>query len=132
MGKRGWNFFDQPYKKVAVLSANLKNLRSISRLLWKSGVLPIPFTDETEFLSEGQSDAYDAIIVDSQLAKTGVGELTQILLETVDIPPIVVTVDKSDINSVVNAIRAGASDVLSLPFSSQHLARHLRNVGVAL
>lgn len=132
MAKYGWNFFDRPYTKVAVLSANLRNLRAISRLLWKSGVLPIPFTDETEFLNENQSDAYDAIIVDSQLAKTGVGELTQQLAEHKGTPPIVVTVDKSDINSVVNAIRAGATDVLSLPFSSQHLTRHLRNAGVSL
>lgn len=132
MIKTGWNFFDQPYKKVAVLSANQKNLRAISRLLWKAGVLPIPYTDETEFLSEGHSEAYDAIIVDSQLAKITVGELTKTLACTQNPPPIVVTVDKSDINNVVLAIRAGAADVLSLPFSSQYLTRHLREVGVAL
>lgn len=130
--KAGWNFFDRPYKKVAVLSANPKNLRAISRLLWKAGVLPVPFADEAEFLSEGHSDAYDAIIVDSQLAKTTVGDLTLTLSASQNTPPIVVTVDKSDINNVVSAIRAGAADVLSLPFSSQYLTRHLREAGVAL
>lgn len=132
MGHGGWDFFNHPYKKVAVLSANFENLKSISRLLWASHVLPIPYTDESEFLKEGHSAAYDAIIVDSQLAHTSVGEFTLALAQTHNSPPIVVTVDKSDIANVVLAIRAGAADVLSLPFSSQYLTRHLREVGVAL
>jgi FixJ family two-component response regulator len=132
MASSRWNVFDRPHTKVAVVSANIKNLRVLSLLLLNAGVLPIPYTNETEFLDENQSTSYDAIILDSTLTQSGVGEITKTLVSKANAPPVVVIVNKADISNVVLAIRAGASDVLCLPLSSQHLARRLRAAGLRL
>jgi FixJ family two-component response regulator len=78
------------------------------------------FGSAAEFLASEKADAPACLVLDLDLPDTSGLELQQELAAT-DAPPIVFITGHGDIPSSVRAMKAGAIEFLSKPFSEQEL-----------
>jgi FixJ family two-component response regulator len=84
------------------------------------------FASAAEFLEREKPDAPACLILDLQLPGTSGLELQQQLANG-DAPPIVFITGHGDIPSSVSAMKAGAIEFLSKPFSEQTLMHAINN-----
>jgi len=107
---------------VFVVDDDLRIRESLCSLISSMGLEVAVFGSAAEFLEYEKPDAPACLILDLQLpGKSGL-ELQQQLANG-DAPPIVFISGHGDIPSSVRAMKAGAIEFLSKPFSEQELMR---------
>jgi len=111
---------------VFVVDDDLRIRESLCSLISSMGLEVAVFGSAAEFLEYEKPDAPACLILDLQLpGKSGL-ELQQQLANG-DAPPIVFISGHGDIPSSVRAMKAGAIEFLSKPFSEQELMRAIDN-----
>jgi len=111
---------------VFVVDDDLRIRESLCSLISSMGLEVAVFGSAAEFLKYEKPDAPACLILDLQLpGKSGL-ELQQQLANG-DAPPIVFISGHGDIPSSVRAMKAGAIEFLSKPFSEQELMRAIDN-----
>ena len=111
---------------VFVVDDDLRIRESLCSLISSMGLAVAVFGSAAEFLEYEKPDAPACLILDLQLpGKSGL-ELQQQLANG-DAPPIVFISGHGDIPSSVRAMKAGAIEFLSKPFSEQELMRAIDN-----
>ncbi len=111
---------------VFVVDDDHRVREALSSLISSMGLQVAVFGSAAEFLESDKPDSPGCLVLDLQLPGTNGLEL-QKQLATVDSPPIVFISGHGDIPSSVRAIKAGAVEFLSKPFSDQELLRAIDN-----
>jgi len=111
---------------VFVVDDDLRIRESLSSLISSMGLQVAVFGSAAEFLEYEKPDAPACLILDLQLPGENGLELQQQLTNG-DAPPIVFISGHGDIPSSVRAMKAGAIEFLSKPFSEQELMRAIDN-----
>jgi FixJ family two-component response regulator len=111
---------------VFVVDDDLRVRESLSSLISSRGLHVAVFGSAAEFLACEKPDAPTCLILDLQLPGTSGLELQQQLANG-DGPPIVFISGHGDIPSSVRAMKAGAIEFLSKPFSEQELMHAIDN-----
>jgi FixJ family two-component response regulator len=105
---------------VFVLDDDPQVREALSGLLLSEGLRVFPFCSADEFLQAKVPDSPSCLVLDLQLPGITGLELQQKLAETGG-PPIVFISGHGDIPSSVRAMKGGAIEFLSKPFSDQEL-----------
>src|SRR5579864_3862562 len=105
---------------VFVVDDDHRVREALSSLISSAGLRVAVFGSASEFLECEKPDAPACLILDLQLPGTSGLELQQQLVNE-DAPPIVFISGHGDIPSSVRAMKAGAIEFLSKPFSEQEL-----------
>jgi len=95
--------------------------KSLHRLLTVSGFQVKTFSSAQEFLQTDRTDTPGCLILDVRLPGLDGLELQKVLAEQGTAPPIVFITGHGDIPMSVRAMKAGAIDFLSKPFSEESL-----------
>jgi FixJ family two-component response regulator len=111
---------------VFVIDDDFRVRESLGSLVSSMGLQVAVFGSAAEFLECEKPDAPACLILDLQLPGTSGLELQQQLV-TGDAPPIVFISGHGDIPSSVRAMKAGAIEFLSKPFSEQDLMHAINN-----
>ena len=111
---------------VFVIDDELKVRQALGSLIPSMGLQVAVFGSAAEFLEYEKPDAPACLILDLQLPGTNGLEL-QHQLTNGDAPPIVFISGHGDIPSSVRAMKAGAIEFLSKPFSEQELMQAIDN-----
>ena len=111
---------------VFVVDDDHRVREALSSLISSAGLRVAVFNSAAEFLESEKPDAPACLVLDLQLPGTSGLELQQQLV-TVDAPPIVFISGHGDIPSSVRAMKAGAIEFLSKPFSEQELMHAIEN-----
>lgn len=111
---------DQPI--VYVVDDDTRVRAALTDLISSAGMRVISFGSGTEFLSAEKPDAPACLILDMALPDLSGLDVQQELAATAG-PPIVFITGQTDIPSTVQAMKAGAVEFLSKPFSDQELLR---------
>jgi FixJ family two-component response regulator len=111
---------------VFVVDDDLRIRQSLCSLVSSMGLQVAVFSSAAEFLECERPDAPACLILDLQLPGTNGLELQQQLAKR-DAPPIVFISGHGDIPSSVRAMKAGAIEFLSKPFSEQDLIHAIDN-----
>src|SRR5262245_44187117 len=117
---------DRPFVFVVDVHVSVRPARS--SLLGSAGLELALFASATEFLEADKPDAPACLILDLELPDIHGLELQKELAER-EAPPIVFITGHGDVPSSVKAMKAGAVEFLSKPFSDDDL---LRAIDVAL
>ncbi|HWF47562.1 MAG TPA: response regulator [Bryobacteraceae bacterium] len=105
---------------VFVVDDDYRVREALSSLISSVGLRVAVFGSAAEFLEFEKPDAPACLILDLKLPDVGGLELQQ-ELAVLDAPPIVFITGYGDIPSSVRAMKAGAIEFLSKPFSEQEL-----------
>jgi len=111
---------------VFVVDDDLRIRESLGSLISSMGLQVAVFRSAAEFLEFDKPDAPACLILDLQLPGTSGLELQQQLANG-DAPPIVFISGHGDIPSSVRAMKAGAIEFLSKPFSEKYLMHAIDN-----
>jgi FixJ family two-component response regulator len=111
---------------VFVVDDDYRVREALSSLISSVGLRVAVFHSAAEFLESEKPDAPACLVLDLQLPGTSGLELQQQLV-TGDAPPIVFISGHGDIPSSVRAMKAGAIEFLSKPFSEQDLMHAIDN-----
>ena len=111
---------------VFVVDDDFRVRESLCSLISSVGLQVAVFGSAAEFLECEKPDAPACLVLDLQLPGTSGLELQQKLVFG-DAPPIVFISGHGDIPSSVRAMKAGAIEFLSKPFSDQELIRAIDN-----
>jgi FixJ family two-component response regulator len=111
---------------VFVVDDDYRVREALSSLISSVGLRVAVFNSAAEFLESEKPDAPACLVLDLQLPGTSGLELQQQLV-TGDAPPIVFISGHGDIPSSVRAMKAGAIEFLSKPFSEQELMHAIEN-----
>ena len=111
---------------VFVVDDDFRVRESLCSLISSMGLQVAVFASAAEFLEREKPDAPACLILDLQLPGTSGLELQQHLANG-DAPPIVFITGHGDIPSSVSAMKAGAIEFLSKPFSEQTLMHAIKN-----
>ena len=111
---------------VFVVDDDFRVRESLCSLVTSRGLHVAVFGSAAEFLECEKPDAPACLILDLQLPGTSGLELQQQLANG-DAPPIVFISGHGDIPSSVRAMKAGAIEFLSKPFSEQELMQAIEN-----
>jgi FixJ family two-component response regulator len=111
---------------VFVVDDDFRVRESLCSLVSSTGLQVAVFGSAAEFLECEKPDAPACLVLDLQLPGTSGLELQQQLV-TGDAPPIVFISGHGDIPSSVRAMKAGAIEFLSKPFSDQELMHAIDN-----
>jgi len=111
---------------VFVVDDDYRVREALSSLISSVGLRVAVFNSAAEFLESEKPDAPACLVLDLQLPGTSGLELQQQLI-TGDAPPIVFISGHGDIPSSVRAMKAGAIEFLSKPFSEQELMHAIEN-----
>ena len=111
---------------VFVVDDDYRVRESLCSLISSMGLQVAVFGSAAEFLEREKPDAPACLILDLQLPGTSGLELQQQLANG-DAPPIVFITGHGDIPSSVSAMKAGAIEFLSKPFSEQALMHAINN-----
>ena len=111
---------------VYVVDDDFRVREALSSLISSAGFRVAVFSSASEFLESEKADAPGCLILDLQLPGTSGLELQQQLADS-DAPPIVFISGHGDIPSSVRAMKAGAIEFLSKPFSEQDLIHAIDN-----
>jgi FixJ family two-component response regulator len=107
---------------VFVVDDDFRVREALSSLISSVGLRVAAFGSAAEFLEAEKPDAPACLILDLELPDISGLELQQ-ELATGDAPPIVFITGHGDIPSSVRAMKAGAIEFLSKPFSEQELLK---------
>jgi FixJ family two-component response regulator len=105
---------------IFVVDDDYRVREALSSLISSVGLRVAAFGSAAEFLEFEKQDAPACLVLDLKLPDISGLELQQALL-ALDAPPIVFITGYGDIPSSVRAIKAGAIEFLSKPFSEQEL-----------
>ena len=111
---------------VFVVDDDLRVREALCSLITSMGLQVAVFGSAAEFVECEKPDAPACLILDLQLPGTSGLELQQQLANG-DAPPIVFISGHGDIPSSVRAMKAGAIEFLSKPFSEQELMQAIDN-----
>ena len=111
---------------VFVVDDDLRIREALGSLISSIGLQVAVFRSAAEFLEFDKPDAPACLILDLQLPGTSGLELQQQLANG-DAPPIVFISGHGDIPSSVRAMKAGAIEFLSKPFSEKDLMQAIDN-----
>jgi FixJ family two-component response regulator len=111
---------------VFVIDDELKVRQALGSLIPSMGLQVAVFGSAAEFLECEKPDAPACLVLDLQLPGTSGLELQQQLANG-EAPPIVFISGHGDIPSSVRAMKAGAIEFLSKPFSEQELMHAINN-----
>ena len=111
---------------VFVVDDDLRVREALCSLITSMGLQVAVFGSAAEFVECEKPDAPACLILDLQLPGTSGLELQQQLANG-DAPPIVFISGHGDIPSSVRAMKAGAIEFLSKPFSEQELMQAIEN-----
>ncbi len=111
---------------VFVVDDDLRVREALCSLITSMGLQVAVFGSAAEFLECEKPDAPACLVLDLQLPGTSGLEL-QHQLTNGDAPPIVFISGHGDIPSSVRAMKAGAIEFLSKPFSEQELMQAIEN-----
>jgi FixJ family two-component response regulator len=111
---------------VFVVDDDLRVREALCSLITSIGLQVAVFGSAAEFVECEKPDAPACLILDLQLPGTSGLELQQQLANG-DAPPIVFISGHGDIPSSVRAMKAGAIEFLSKPFSEQELMQAIEN-----
>jgi len=115
---------------VFVVDDDYRIRESLSSLLSSVGLRVAVFSSAAEFQEFQKPDAPACLVLDLQLPSTSGLELQQQLAEG-DAPPIVFISGHGDISSSVRAMKGGAVEFLSKPYSEEELLKAI-NAAIAL
>jgi FixJ family two-component response regulator len=110
---------------VFVVDDDVSVRESLELLIRSAGWQPITFASARDFLSHPQVFALSCLILDVGLPDINGLDLQQQLAEGYH-PPIIFLTGEGDIPTSVRAIKAGALDFLTKPFSPQQLVGLVR------
>jgi FixJ family two-component response regulator len=105
---------------VFVVDDDYRVREALSSLISSAGLRAAAFGSAAEFLEFDKPDAPACLVLDLNLPDVSGLQLQQELL-SLDAPPIVFITGYGDIPSSVRAMKAGAIEFLSKPFSEQEL-----------
>jgi FixJ family two-component response regulator len=107
---------------VSVVDDDVSVRESLELLIQCAGLQPQIFTSAREFLAHPRVSVPSCLILDVQLPDINGLDLQQQIRQGYH-PPIIFVTGHGDIPSSVRAIKAGALDFLTKPFSDQELLR---------
>ena len=111
---------------VFVVDDDYRVREALSSLISSVGLRVAVFNSAAEFLESEKPDAPACLVLDLQLPGTSGLELQQQLVNG-DGPPIIFISGHGDIPSSVRAMKAGAVEFLTKPFSDEILLNAIRN-----
>jgi FixJ family two-component response regulator len=115
---------DEP--TVHVVEASEEARQGLRWLIESAGLLVKLYTSAEEFLQSYQPAAKGCLLVDAHMLGSGGVELAKTLNSRgIEIPMIVIS-GQGDVPMAVNAMRAGAADILEKPFESESLLESVR------
>jgi two-component system, LuxR family, response regulator FixJ len=108
-------------RTVYVLDDDEAVLRSLERLLSSANFEPVTFERADQFLAAATGLKPGCVLLDVRLPETnGLEVQAQLVRMRSDLPVIIVTA-QGDVQTVVQAMKAGASDFLEKPYSDHAL-----------
>jgi FixJ family two-component response regulator len=107
---------------VFIVDDDFRVREALSSLISSVGLRVAAFASASEFLEYEKPDSPACLVLDLQLPDISGFELQQALANR-DAPPIVFITGHGDIPSSVRAMKAGAIEFLSKPFSEEELLR---------
>jgi FixJ family two-component response regulator len=111
---------------VYVVDDDPRVRNALSNLILSMGLQVGTFATAAEFLESEKMDCPGCLVLDLQMPGTDGLQLQQALAGS-DAPPIVFITGHGDIPSSVRAIKAGAIEFLTKPFSDQELLQAVEN-----
>lgn len=114
---------------VYIVDDDRRMLRGLANLVSSLGLRVATFDSATAFLDAHKVDAPSCLVLDLKLGSTSGLEVQKQLAAGISVPIIFIT-GHGDISSSVHAMKAGAIDFLTKPFSDQDLLRAIE-IGIA-
>jgi FixJ family two-component response regulator len=111
----------EPQSIVNVVDDDLSFLRSVRRLLRGAGFNVVTFTSAEEFLDTPRSDVPMCLVLDVRLKGSSGLDLQRRMTRNGYPIPIIFTTGHGDIPMSVQAMKAGALEFLTKPFSAKAL-----------
>jgi two-component system response regulator FixJ len=115
---------------IALVGADGDIGASIPRVLESAGINVVSFPTEREFLAALDEQRFRCVLLDAQRPAIGGPALQRTLVERKVAMPVIVLGGHADVTTAVEAMKAGAVDVIEMPFAQDRLVESVRSAVV--
>jgi two-component system, LuxR family, response regulator FixJ len=112
---------------IALLAADGVVSQSIPRVLAPEGINVVAFANDRELLTALEDQHFECLLLDLQQTGTGRAILQRVLVERKVAMPVIALAGHADVTTAVQAMKAGALDVIEMPFAHERLLESVRH-----
>ena len=112
---------------IALVGADGDLSANIPRILAGAGINVVAFATDREFLSALDDQRFTCLLIDVQRPASGGPALQRTLVERRVAMPVIVLGGLADVTTAVKAMKAGAVDVIEMPFADDRLVEAVRS-----